>query len=91
MSQREHLVRMANQIAANFGTMSSLDAAAATADHIATFWDPRMKAGILADAAGLSPVALAAIEILRRDMHPPHQTPATRFGSDGRAGSSDAG
>ena len=40
---------MANQIAMNFGTMGDVDAVAATADHIAMFWDPRMKASVLAD------------------------------------------
>ena len=74
MNQREHLVYMANQIARNFATMGETDAAAATADHIVSFWDPRMKAAILADAPGLSPVAAAAIERLRAGPAPGHQT-----------------
>jgi formate dehydrogenase subunit delta len=91
MNQRDHLVYMANQIARNFGTMADMDAAAATADHIAMFWDPRMKANMFADATGLSPVAAAAVELLRGDPHPPHQTQATQLNAGGEAGHSDAG
>lgn len=89
MRQREHLIHMANQIAANFATMGDVDAAAATADHIAMFWDRRMKASVLEDATGLSPIARAALDRLRRDAHPPSQTPATQF-QPGEGGS-DAG
>jgi formate dehydrogenase subunit delta len=84
------LVRMANQIAANLAPMAS-DAAAATADHIASFWDPRMKAQIFADTHGLSPLALQAIDILRQNAHPPHQTRATEFPTGNQVGGSDAG
>lgn len=91
MNQREHLLHMANQIAANFATMGDVDAAAATADHIASFWDPRMKANVLADATGLSPTATAAIELLRGNANPPSQTPATQFNEVDEAGHSDAG
>ena len=87
MNQPEHLVRMANQIAMNFGTMGDDDAVAATADHIEMFWDPRMKASVLADTMGLSPIALAAVDLLRTKPHPLHQTQATQFS----AGHSDAG
>lgn len=90
MRQREHLVDMANQIARNFATMGDVDAAAATADHIAMFWDPRMKASVLADATGLSPVAAAAIELMRRGK-PSSQTPATQFNAADEIGHSDAG
>jgi formate dehydrogenase subunit delta len=59
----ERLVMMANQIAANLAHED--DPAAATANHIRLFWDPRMKAIIAAhDGQGLSPVALAAIRQL---------------------------
>lgn len=88
MKQHEHLVHMANQIARNFATMGDVDAAAATADHIAMFWDPRMKAAILSDGNGLSPIACAAIDLLRATPHPPHQSRATRFPEPG---ASDAG
>jgi formate dehydrogenase subunit delta len=91
VKQRDHLIHMANQIARNFATMGDVDATAATADHIAMFWDPRMKAGIFADHSGLSPVAQAAIDLLRGDPHPPHQTQATQFNAADEAGHSDAG
>ncbi|MGD9509258.1 MAG: formate dehydrogenase subunit delta [Geminicoccaceae bacterium] len=56
------VVRMANQIAAAFA--AEADPIAATAAHIAAFWDPRMRAQLCAavaeDTAGLLPVALAA-------------------------------
>jgi formate dehydrogenase subunit delta len=85
-----HLVYMANQIAANFATMGG-DAAKATADHIANFWDPRMKAAIWADAEGLSPIAAAAFEELRTRGAPPPQTRATVFAGPDQVGGSDAG
>ena len=91
MKQRDHLIHMANQIAQNFATMGDVDAAAATADHIAMFWDPRMKANVLTDGTGLSPTAQAAIDMLRAAPHPPHQTQATEFGSQGKDEQSDAG
>jgi formate dehydrogenase subunit delta len=81
-----HLVYMANQIARNFETMGD-GAAKATADHIASFWDPRMKAAIWDDPDGLSPVASAAFALLRAQGAPPAQTRATKFGDD----RSDAG
>ncbi|MCW3849446.1 formate dehydrogenase subunit delta [Sphingomonas sp. LB-2] len=59
----DHLVYMANQIAANLAMEA--DAVKATADHIEAFWDPRMVAAVLSDGAGLSPVAAAAFEVLR--------------------------
>lgn len=56
------IVRMANQIAVAFA--AAPDPAAATAEHIASFWDPRMRAQLRAAAAeeksGLHPAALAA-------------------------------
>jgi formate dehydrogenase subunit delta len=36
-----------------------------TAQHIRDFWDPRMKAAILANGEGLDPLAKAAVEQLR--------------------------
>ena len=91
MRQHEHLVHMANQIGANFATMSGVDAASATADHIAMYWDRRMKASILADLSGLTGIAAAAIDILALSPHPAHATAATQFtGSDGNE-RSDAG
>lgn len=91
MRRRDHLVHMANQIARNFAVMGDVDAAKGTADHIATFWDPRMKADLFADGEGLSPVAAAAIKQLRANAHPPHQTRATDFVPVDEVGGSDAG
>jgi formate dehydrogenase subunit delta len=60
MNTIDRLVMMANQIAANLATAD--DPAAATAEHIRLFWDPRMKQMISSyDGAGLSVTAAAAI------------------------------
>jgi formate dehydrogenase subunit delta len=67
MSNLERLVYMANQIARNFEALGHDQAIKATADHIASFWDPRMKAKIVAcleSGADLSPTARAAIATL---------------------------
>ena len=85
----ERLVLMANQIARNMAAMEGTHAAAAVADHIGHYWDPRMRAAILADRAGLDPLAAAAIEILARTAPPPRD--ATRFGALGEPGRPDAG
>lgn len=59
------LTYMANQIARNFAVEGADQAAASTAKHIGDFWDPRMKAAILAgDRRGLEPIAAAAVERL---------------------------
>lgn len=67
------LVRMANQIAAFFDTQPHADAAAATADHLTEFWDPRMRAQLSRIVAtgcdGLSDTARAAAERLSRRQH----------------------
>ena len=56
---------MIDQIARNFAAQGEEAAIAATAEHIRLFWDPRMKAAILADdRAALSPIAAAAVERL---------------------------
>jgi formate dehydrogenase subunit delta len=58
----ERLRYMADQIARNFAAQGEAAAAAATAEHIRLYWDPRMKAAILADdPAALSPVVAAAL------------------------------
>ncbi len=57
------LIRMANQIAANLAHED--DPAAAAAEHIRLFWDPRMKRAIAAyQGEGLSPTAMAAVRRL---------------------------
>lgn len=62
----ETLRRMANEIARNVAVRGHDEAVAATADHIAKFWDPRMKAAIFADddRSHLSEIAAAAIDQL---------------------------
>lgn len=68
MQRDEKLVMMANQIAKNVAIQGDERAIATIADHIARFWDPRMRAAIAAHlAAGgadLDPLARAAIERL---------------------------
>ena len=62
----ERLIYMANQIARNFAVEGEDEAAAATADHIAKFWDPRMKAQLFAHGGeGLTPIAARALAALR--------------------------
>ncbi|MGH6785419.1 MAG: formate dehydrogenase subunit delta [Novosphingobium sp.] len=57
---------MANQIAREFAAQGDDAAIAATARHLADFWDPRMKAAIIdQDGSALSPIARAAVERLR--------------------------
>ena len=56
------LTYMANQIARNLAAGGEQAAIAATAQHIIDFWEPRMKAAILAsDQAALNPIARAAV------------------------------
>jgi formate dehydrogenase subunit delta len=63
MTTTDNLVRMLNQIAANLA--HEPDPAEAVADHVALFWDPRMKRLIHANGAkGLSDTAAAAVERL---------------------------
>lgn len=61
----EKLVMMANQIGAFFVTQKHGDAVAATVDHLQKFWEPRMRAAILAHlaagGAGLDSVVRDAV------------------------------
>ena len=83
---------MIDQIARNFEAIGQDRAIAATADHIVKFWDPRMKAALLADdPAALSPIARGAVALLARGVEPPPQTRATVFNHAGESGGSDAG
>lgn len=74
MSERssEKLVHMANQIGKFFASQGAETAPAAIAEHLRKFWDPRMRAGILAHleagGAGLDPLVRQAIELLREMM-----------------------
>ena len=70
------LVYMANQIAGFFAGEAKEAAAAATADHLHKFWDPRMRKQILEHLAqhsgeGLSPIALAAVKSLAAETATP--------------------
>lgn len=62
----DRLIYMANQIAQNL--TREHDPEAAVADHVAKFWDPRMKRLILdhldAGGAGLEPLAASALRRL---------------------------
>jgi formate dehydrogenase subunit delta len=61
----ERLRYMVEQVARNFAAQGEEAAIAATADHLTQFWDPRMKAQILADdRTALSPVVAAAVDRL---------------------------
>ena len=82
----DKLVRMANQIAAEFEHQQGANAAAATWDHLWHFWDPSMRAQIVAllDTGGaeLSVTARAAVTLLQTRDRAPSQTRATEFGVD---------
>lgn len=59
----ERLRYMAEQIAREFKAQGEAEAIAATAEHIRLFWDPRMKAALLADErSALSPIVAAALQ-----------------------------
>lgn len=65
----DKLVRMANQIAANFdGGSDEAKAVAGVVDHIGRFWSPLMRRQIVArwkeQSADLTPRAAAAIEAI---------------------------
>lgn len=67
----DNLVRMANRIGDFFAAMPDrAEAEAGVASHIQRFWEPRMRADILAhlDAGGdgLSPLVMAALGGLRK-------------------------
>jgi formate dehydrogenase subunit delta len=66
----EKLTMMANQIAAFFKAQGEAQAPAAIADHLKKFWDPGMRADIVAHldkgGAGLDPTVRSAIELLKQ-------------------------
>lgn len=66
----DKLVYMANQIGKFFAHEDEATAAIAIADHLAHFWDPRMRREIIAhlEAGGvdLDPAVRRAVEQLRR-------------------------
>jgi len=67
----DKLTYMANQIGKFFDSQGHERAAAAIADHLRKFWDPRMREAIIAHleagGAGLDPIVRDAIDKLRPD------------------------
>jgi len=65
----EKLVMMANQIGDFFKAQGEREAPAAIADHLKRFWDPGMRADIVAHlekgGLGLQPLVRKAVELLR--------------------------
>jgi formate dehydrogenase subunit delta len=68
MDQYSDIKRMANQIAVAFGAYPEEEAVKETANHIRSFWDPRMRrqlAEVIAkDHTALNHIALAAGKML---------------------------
>jgi formate dehydrogenase subunit delta len=66
----DRLIHMANQIGTFFRSQGADQCVAGIADHIRKFWDPRMRAAIVAHVdgggAGLDPDVKAAIAMLRK-------------------------
>ncbi len=65
---RNDLVRMANQIAANFRHHPQAQAAAEVADHIAMFWPPLMRRELLdsVHSGAFDPLVVAAAGLLAK-------------------------
>jgi formate dehydrogenase subunit delta len=65
----EKLVYMANQIGKFFAHQGEAAAIAGITDHLAKFWDPRMRTAIVRHlddgGAGLDPAVRVAVEHLR--------------------------
>jgi formate dehydrogenase subunit delta len=70
----DKLVHMANQIGKFFASQGG-EPARSTADHIRSFWDPRMRAAIVAHLAagghGLDPAVRRAVELLEPEAAAP--------------------
>ncbi|MFK4793795.1 formate dehydrogenase subunit delta [Sphingobium sp. ZW T5_29] len=94
MSTSDRLVYMAEQIARNMVSMGEDRAARAVAEHLTSFWDPRMKEHILAIARDephrLSPTVAAAIAHLAQSGKAV-QPDAAQFNSVDEVGHCDAG
>jgi len=65
----DKIAYMANQIATFFRTKPESEAVEGVADHINKFWEPRMRAKLLARLAeggeGLNPLVVAAAPAIR--------------------------
>lgn len=71
-SPTETLIRMANDISTFFRTQGEERAIAGISNHVRLFWEPRMKKQIFEildkGGEGLNPLALEALQKLKRDM-----------------------
>ena len=69
------LVTMANQIGTFFTSQGASQAVAGTASHLKKFWDPRMRADIIAHlhagGEGLRPEVRLAVEMLANEAAAP--------------------
>lgn len=69
MSQDDKLVMMANQIGKFYRPQKQVEPVAAIAGHLRRFWDPRMRAAIIAHVekggTGLDEPVRQAVEKLR--------------------------
>ena len=69
MSSPDKLVYMANQIGKFFVSQDEAAAAEGISNHLRKFWDPRMRAAIIAHlnagGAGLDPQVRAAVQALQ--------------------------
>ncbi len=82
MSPDKKLVYMANQIGKFFESQKHAEPAKGIADHLAHFWDPRMRAKIISHlehgGAGLDPDVKDAIRLLAAtDFSRPEPSAAT--------------
>src|SRR5262249_57856862 len=70
-SSPDRLVHMANQIGKFFASQGADEAVSGTLDHIRKFWDPRMRARMVAHVTaggqGLDPAVLSAMRQLVRE------------------------
>ena len=71
------VVRMANDIARQFAHLPEGEAAAAVGNHIAMFWDPRMRADLVAeierDPSQLDPLVVEAVKDRADAVDPVHR------------------
>lgn len=65
---RDNLIKMANEIAAFFDAYPSEQAQQEVASHLKRFWDPRMRAELIAcvraGGDGLAPLVMQAVSRL---------------------------
>jgi formate dehydrogenase subunit delta len=81
----DKFIYMANQITKFFANKDEETAVAAIADHIVKFWDPRMRATIIAHVAAGGESALlprARKAVLRLPKTPASQASATKAADD---------